>query len=156
MIAGQFLTRLAKFRGFVSVNDFLVSSSAPGNSPSSFGSPGKFLICTGRTATTKLLNLVPPRHLDDCHAIHFLYREICDPLLSSRQIYRFGHDCTSTSSARRPRYFRLQEDIAFRVLRKVRVDTMLTRTRFHCCSRLYWQFMRRTGSVSMSKIRVSP
>ena len=49
------------------------SVSAPGNSPSSFGFPGKFLFCTGRTVTTKLLNLVPPRHLDDCHAIHFLY-----------------------------------------------------------------------------------
>ena len=49
------------------------SVSAPGNSPSSFGSPGKFLFCTGRTVTTRLLNLVPPRHLDDCHAIHFLY-----------------------------------------------------------------------------------
>ena len=37
-----------------------------------------------------------------------------------------GHDCTSTSSARSPRYFCIQADIAIWVLRKVRVDTMLT------------------------------
>ena len=40
--------------------------------------------------------------------------------------FRSGHDCTSTSSARSPRYFRLEADIAIWVLRKVRVDTMLT------------------------------
>ena len=43
--------------------------------------------------------------------------------------FRSGHDCTRTSSARSPRYFRLQTDITIWVLRKVRVDTMLTRTR---------------------------
>ena len=39
---------------------------------------------------------------------------------------RSGHDCTSTPSARSPRYFRLQADIAIWVLREVTVDTVLT------------------------------
>ena len=69
------------------------------------------------------------------------------------KFFRFGHDCTSTSSARSPRYFRLQADITIWVLRKVRVGNMLTRTRFLFCSRPHWQFMRRTGSVSISKLR---
>ena len=50
------------------------------------------------------------------------------------KIFRSGHDCTSTSSARSPCYFRLQADITIWVLRKVRVDTVLTRTCFHFCS----------------------
>ena len=65
----------------------------------------------------------------DCYAIHFLF---CD----LTKIVRSGHDCTSKSSARSPRYC-LRVDIAIWVLRKVRVDTMLTRTRFHFCSRLH-------------------
>ena len=36
------------------------------------------------------------------------------------QVTRSAHDCTSTSSARRPRNFSLQADIAIWVLRKVR------------------------------------
>ena len=51
------------------------------------------------------------------------------------KMFRSGHDCISTSSARSPRYFRLHADIATWVLRKVRVDSKLTRTRFHFCSR---------------------
>ena len=39
------------------------------------------------------------------------------------KIFRSGHDCTSSSSARRPRYFCLQSDIAIWVLRKLRIDT---------------------------------
>ena len=62
------------------------------------------------------------------------------------RMFRSGHDCTSTSSARSHRYF-LQADIAIWVLREVRVDTVLARARFHFCSRLHWRFMRRTGSV---------
>ena len=69
------------------------------------------------------------------------------------KIFPSGHDWTSTSSARSHRSFRLQADITIWVLRKVRVDNMLTRTRFLFCSRLHWQFMRRTGSVSISKLR---
>ena len=38
-----------------------------------------------------------------------------------------GHDCTSMSSARSPRYFRLQAYFTIRILREVRVDTVLTR-----------------------------
>ena len=63
----------------------LVSSSAPGTSLGSSGSPGNFLVYTGRTVTTVLPNLVPPRHIDDCHAIHFLHWEFGDPLWSNHQ-----------------------------------------------------------------------
>ena len=38
-----------------------------------------------RIVTTALPNLVPPRHIDDCYAIHFLHWEFCDLLLSSHQ-----------------------------------------------------------------------
>ena len=38
-------------------------------------------------------------------------------------MFRSGHDCTSTSSARRPCYFRLQTKITIWVLRKVRIYT---------------------------------
>ena len=55
----------------------LVSSSAPGTS--------KFLFYTGMTVSTVLPNLVPPWHIDECFAIHFLHWEFCDPLQSSRQ-----------------------------------------------------------------------
>ena len=53
-------------------------------------------------------------------------------------MFRSGHDCTSTSSARSPCYFRLQADFTIWVLRNVRIHTVLTRTRFHFCSRLHW------------------
>ena len=51
--------------------------------------------------------------------------------------------------------FRLQADIAIWVLHKVRMYTVLARARLRVCSRLHWYFMRRTGSVSMSTLRVS-
>ena len=44
----------------------LVSSSAPGASLGSSGSPGKFLYNTGMIVSTVLPNLVPPKHIDDC------------------------------------------------------------------------------------------
>ena len=81
----------------------------------------------GRIVTTELPFFVPPWHIDDCDAIHFLHREFCNLLLSSTNNFRSGHDCTITSSARSPRYFRLQADIAIWVLREVRVNAVLTR-----------------------------
>ena len=77
-------------------------------------------------------------------------------VIKSPKMFRSGHDCTSTSSARSPRYFRLQADIAIRTLRKVRKYTVRTRTRFDVCSRLQWRFMRRTGSVCTPLHQVSP
>ena len=49
---------------------FLVGSKT---SLGSSGSPDKFLIYMGRIVTTALPNLVPPRHIDDCYAIHCFY-----------------------------------------------------------------------------------
>ena len=122
----------------------------------SSGSPGKFLFYTGMIVSTVLSSLVPPRHIDDCSAIHFLHWEFCDPLWSNTKMFRSGHDCISTSSARNPCHFRHQADITIWVLRKVRKDTVLTRTRFHFCSRPLWKFMRRIGSVLTSSLWVSP
>ena len=45
---------------------------------------------------------------------------------------------------------RLQADITIWVLRKVRVDTVLTRSWFHFCLRLHWKVMRWLGSVLAS------
>ena len=39
--------------------------------------------------------------------------------------FRFGHDCTSTSSARGPRYFRPQTDILILVFREVSLPLLL-------------------------------
>ena len=72
MIPGKIFTRFAKFQGVVSVNDFRFSSSAPGTTLSSSGSPGMNLFCTGRTVTTGLPNLVPQQRIDDCFEIHIL------------------------------------------------------------------------------------
>ena len=105
-----------------------------------------------------LPNLVPPRHIDDCHAIHFLHWEFGDPLWSNHQNLS---DLGTTVPARLLQealviFVIKQTDIAIRVLRKVCVDTMLTRNPFHFCSRLHWQFMRRIGSVLTSLLWVSP
>ena len=58
-------------------------------------------------------------------------------------------------SARSPYYFR-QADITIWVLRKVRLHTVLTRTRFHFYSRFRWKFMRWLGSVLTSLLWVFP
>ena len=63
----------------------LVSLSAPGTSFGSCGFAEKFLFSMGRLVATALPNLVPPRHIDDCYAIHFLHRDFCDLWLSSHQ-----------------------------------------------------------------------
>ena len=47
------------------------------------------------------------------------------------KMFRSGHDSTSSFSARRSCNFGPQEEIAIWILRKVRVETMLTRTQFH-------------------------
>ena len=135
----------------------LVSSFAPGTSFGSSGSAGKLLYYTGMIVSTVLPNLVPPRHNDyivprlTTFTANFVIR--CDQVA---KMFRSGHDCTSTSSAIRPCFFRLQADIAMWILRKVRKYTVLTRTRFHFCSRLHWKFMRRLGSVLTSLLWVSP
>ena len=63
-------------------------------------------------------------------------------------MFRSGHHCTSTSSARGPCYFGLQAYFTIRILRKVREHTVPTWTRFHVCSRLHWRFMRDELEVS--------
>ena len=54
----------------------LVTLSAPRTSLGSSGSTGKILVCTGVIVTNVLPSLVPPRHIDDCSAIHFLHWEM--------------------------------------------------------------------------------
>ena len=76
---------LPKSQGNVSKKWLLVSSSAPGTSLSSSGSPEKFLFCTGRIVTTVLPNLAPQWRIDDCFEIHILRWELCDLLLLNHQ-----------------------------------------------------------------------
>ena len=105
----------------------LVSSSAAGTSFGSSGSPGKILICTGVS-----VSMIVPR-------LTVFTKNL---LICSNQVtkmFRSGHDCTSTSSARSPCYFRLQADITIWVLRTVLLHTVLTRTQFH-----FWRWL---GSV---------
>ena len=59
----------------------LVSSSGPGTSLGSSGSPEKFLFCTGRIVTTELPSLVPQQRIDDYFVTHILHKELCDPLI---------------------------------------------------------------------------
>ena len=123
MIPGKCLSRLAKFQGIVRMNDFRFPCRLQKlHWPfwSLLGLAVRF--CTGRTDTTGLLSQEPPRHTRDCSAIHFTKNFlICSNQIS--EMFRSGHDCTSTSSARNPRYFRLQADVAIWVLREVNVDT---------------------------------
>ena len=62
----------------------------------------------------------------------------CDQIT---KIFRSGHDCTSTSSAWTPCCFLVHADITIWVLRKMRIYTVLTRTRFHFHSRLHWKLI---------------
>ena len=134
----------------------LVSSSAPGTSSGSSGSPKKFSFCTGMIVSTVLPSLVPRLHIDDCFAIHFLHWEFCDPELSSHQHfpllarlyqYVFCKKLSLFSSSSRYRNVGPSESACRHYAYP---------TPFHFCSQLHWYFMRRTGSVSMSKRRVSP
>ena len=72
MIPGYFLARLAKFQGIVSVNDFWFPCRLQELSQALLALL-EILFCMGRIVTTALTNLVPPRHVDDCYAIHFLH-----------------------------------------------------------------------------------
>ena len=54
----------------------LISLSAPETPLGSYWFREKFLFCTGRTVTTVLPSLVPPRHTGDFSAIHFLHSEL--------------------------------------------------------------------------------
>ena len=120
MIPGNIFTGFAKFQGIVSVNDFLVSSSAPGISVSSSGSPGKIFwfarlwlypLCC-QVLYQHGMSMTVPR-------LNFFTKNF---VICSNQVikmFRSGHDCTSTSSARSPCYFCLQADIIIWVLRKV-------------------------------------
>ena len=118
----------------------LVSSSAPGTSFGSSGSPGKFCYTRVWIVCTALPNLVPPRHIVPRFTFftwNFVIRWNQVP-----EMFRSGHDWG--------------RDIAIWVLRKVRFYTVLTQTRFHFCSRLHWKSMRWLGISLTSLLWVSP
>ena len=102
------------------------------------GSPGKFLFHTGRIATTALPNLVPPRHIDDCYAIHFLHWAFCDLLLLSHQNFPLWARLYQHVFCKKPSLFSSSSRYRSLGLWEVSVNTVLTRTRFHFCSRLHW------------------
>ena len=63
----------------------MASSSAPGTSLDSSGSPEKFFFYMGRIVTTALPSPAPRLHTDDCFEIHNLHWELCDLLYSIQQ-----------------------------------------------------------------------
>ena len=87
MIPGKFFTSFAKFQGIVNVNDFWFPIRGSKNFCKLLWGSCEVLFCAGRTVTTRSLSLVPPRHIDDCSAIHFLHFELCDLLKSNHQIF---------------------------------------------------------------------
>ena len=99
----------------------LVSSSAPGTSSGSSGSPGKFSFYKGR----KLPNLVTPQRIDEYVETHILHWEPWSAVIRS-SFFRSGHGCTSESSARSPRKFRPQTDVAIVVFREMSKDVVCT------------------------------
>ena len=128
MITGEIFTGFAKFQGIVSVND----QALLGLLREVFVFHGwDCNHCVVKSCTTTAYRWL----LRDSRSFseNFVIRSY-----QITKIFRSGHDCTSTSSARSPRYFCLQADIAIWVFREVSVDTVLARARFHLCSRLLW------------------
>ena len=150
MIPGKIFTSFAKFQGIVSVNDFRLPIRLQELHQVLLGLLGSFCIhCVAKSCTTTAYRVIVSRFT--FFAENSVIR--CNQV---SKMFRSGHECTSTSSARSPCYFRLHADIAIWVLRKVRMCAVLTRTRFHFCSRLHWNFMRRLGSVLTSLLWASP
>ena len=117
---------------------------------------GSWEFCTGKIVTTDLKNLVPQQRIHDDYVIHFLHWELCDLKLSSHQNFPAPSTTTTgASSARSPRYLRPRTDIAIWVIGSVCL---------HCAHpnpvrlllAIHWKFMTWLGSVSISKLRVSP
>ena len=86
MIPGESFTRLAKFKGIVSVNDFWFPRRLQELLQALLGLLGSFVFrvydcyhCTAKSCTTT--------HIGDCCAIHFLDCEFCDLQLSSHQMF---------------------------------------------------------------------
>ena len=79
-----------------------------------------------------------------------VFQSLWSAVIKSPNCFALGTDCTSTSSARSSRYFRLQADVAIWVFQKVSADTMLARTGFHCslwphC--ISWEELEVSGSL---------
>ena len=77
----------------------------------SSGSPDKVCVSNGMSVSTALPTLVPPRHIDDCSRFTLFTENFVICCYQVTKIFLLWHDCTSTSSARRPRYFCLQADV---------------------------------------------
>ena len=139
MIPGEIFTSFAEFKGIVSVNDFWFPRWLQELHQALLGLLGSFRF--RRVCMYPLWCQIFYHHgiLMIVPRFTFFTENLvirCDQVT---KMFRSGHDCTSTSSARSPCYFRLQADITSWVLRKMRIYTVLTRTRFHFCSRLHWK-----------------
>ena len=110
-----------------------VSSSAPGTSLGSSGSPGRFLFCMGKIVTTALPNLLPPRHIDYCHATHCLHWEFCGLHVSSHQNFPLWAQLYQYVFCKKPLLFSSSSRYP-----NLGSDTVLTRTWSHFCSRPHW------------------
>ena len=134
MIPGSFFTGFAKFQGMVSVNDFWF----PGRLQDFLQA---LLRCLSSFRFT-WVRLYPP-------SSQVLYHDSVSMIVSRftsftkdfvvrssliSKMFRSGHDRSSAFSARSPRYFRPQTDMATPVFREMSKNVLFTR--YHFCSRL--------------------
>ena len=122
----------------------MVSWSALRTLASSFVFPEKFVFDKGKIVPTAQPNLVPPQRIDDHVETHILHQGLCD-------LQNFPLWARTTVPMRLLKeplvIFVLKQKSKFRSFGKsVKMFSLLSAT---FCSRLLWQFIRRTGSIWM-------
>ena len=111
------LHKICQILGNCQCKRLLVSSSAPRTFVSTFAFPEKFLFYMGMIGSIGWPSLVPPQRIDDYVETHILHQGLCNSELSNHQNCPLWARCTGASSARSPRYFRPETDIAMLVFR---------------------------------------
>ena len=110
--------------------------------------------CVAKSGTTTAY-LVPLRYIGDSSAIHFLHSEHWSAVIKSSKFSALGMTASPRLLQEALLIFVFKQISRFRSFGKC-VKTLLTRTRYHFCSRLHLKFMRRLGSILTSLLWVSP
>ena len=134
MIPGKIFTGFAKFQGIVCVNDFWFRRRLQELHYALLRLLGSF--CFAWVGLYPLCCQILYHHDISMIVTRFTFFTENSVIRSYQitKIFWSGHDCTSTSSARGPCYFRLQADLAVLIFREVGADAVLARARFHSCS----------------------
>ena len=142
MIPGKIFARLAKFQGIVGVNDFWFPLGFQELLQASLGLLGSF--CFSWAGLYPLCCQILYHHGISMIVPRFTFFTenfvICSNSISD--FSALGMTALARLLQEAPCYFGHQAYCTIWVLRKVRKYTVLTRTRFHVCSRLHWEFMR--------------